>query len=92
MNHYLTRVGKGSKYIEQAKQRNFVAVGWNEVPDLKNLKDLEAIKKSIKQVYPEYTTSQIAAQAGQLSRFGLEMQPEDLIISPVILLKELREN
>lgn len=82
MAYYLVRIGEGSKYIEEAKRNSFVAVGWNEVPDLNQYKTVDDIKDALSKAGYDYTPSQLAAQAGQLYRFGLEMQEGDIVLSP----------
>jgi restriction system protein len=83
MSYYLLRIGEGSKYIREAKRHGFAAVGWGNVPDLQKLGSLDKIKKSVSKNYPDYTIQQVATQSGQLYRFGLEMQPGDIIVSPL---------
>lgn len=83
MSYYLVRVGEGSKYIDEARRGEFIAVGWNEVPNLKKLGTSEGIKDALAKTSYQYTTAQIGAQAGQLYRFGLEMQIGDTVISPL---------
>ena len=82
MSYYLVRIGEGSKYTEEGRRNNFVAVGWKEVADLQILNSLEEIKKSLSKHY-NYSPAQIAAQAGQLYRFGLEITSRDVILSPL---------
>ena len=62
MAYYLIRVGEGSKYIGEAKSNGFVAVGWNEVPDLRNYEAVDDIKNALSQAGYEYTTAQLAAE------------------------------
>jgi predicted Mrr-cat superfamily restriction endonuclease len=83
MAYYLIRVGEGSKYIDEAKRNGFVAIGWNEVPDLKNYESVDDIKNALSKVGYQYTQAQLAAKAGQLYRFGMEMQVGDVVLSPV---------
>ena len=79
-NYFFLRIGEGSKYIDEAYNNGFVAIGWNEVSDLKNLETLEKIKQELSQHY-QYTSGQISMQAGQIFRFGNEMKPDDIVIS-----------
>lgn len=83
MSYYLVRIGEGSKYIEEGKKGDFIAVGWNEIPNIVKLGSLEEIKNALDKTSYQYTTAQKAAQAGQLFRFGLEMKSGDIVISPV---------
>jgi restriction system protein len=83
MTYYLVRVGQGSKYVEEGRRGSFIGIGWNEVPDLNELKSLEKIKTALEKSSYKYSFQQIAAQAGQLYRFGIEMQNGDTVISPI---------
>ncbi|MGD0596847.1 MAG: restriction endonuclease [Sedimentisphaerales bacterium] len=83
MPYYLVRIGEGSKYIEEGRSGKFIAIGWNEVPNLSKLGSLEEIKKALSKTSYQYTPAQIAIQSGQLFRFGLEMQNGDTVISPM---------
>lgn len=83
MSYYLVRIGEGSKYISEAKSQGFIAIGWEEVPDLQVLKNLDNIKKALTKSSYGYTPGQIAIQAGQIYRFGIEMQEGDTVFSPL---------
>jgi predicted Mrr-cat superfamily restriction endonuclease len=82
-NYYLIRVGEGSKYIDEAHKNGFVAIGWNEVPDLRKLGSFDKIKKALKNTTYQYSQSQLPQQAGQLARFGFEIKNGDIILSPL---------
>jgi len=82
MSYYLVRVGEGGKYIKEAKKGGYIAIGWNEVPDLNNFKNLNQIKSALKNTTYNYTATQLAIQAGQIYRFGLEMREGDTVLSP----------
>lgn len=60
MTYYLVRIGEGSKYAKEAKKGGFVAVGWNEVPNLLELGTLAKIKNSLSRGARDYTPTQIA--------------------------------
>lgn len=83
MSYYLVRIGEGSKYIEEGRRGNFIAVGWNEVPNIITLGSLEKIKNALEKTSYQYNSAQVSAQAGQLFRFALEMQNGDTIVSPI---------
>jgi len=83
MSYFLVRIGEGSKYVEEGRKGGFIAVGWNEVPNIVKLGSLEEIKNALDKTSYQYTTAQKAAQAGQLFRFGLEMKNGDIVISPI---------
>ena len=83
MAYYLVRVGEGSKYMKEARRGGFVAVGWNEVPELLAMETIGEIKLKLSRASYDYTPAQIATQAGQLYRFGLAMTQGDIVISPL---------
>lgn len=55
MSFYLIRIGEGSKYIGEAKQGSFVAIGWNEVGDISRFSNIEQVKKSLQNASYNYT-------------------------------------
>ena len=80
MSYYMIRIGEGSRYIDEAKRGSFIAIGWNELPDLSKLKTLDKIEKAIDNSSYDYTTAKKAIQAGQIYRF-ISMQKGDQIKS-----------
>lgn len=82
MSYYLVRVGEGGKYIKEAKRGGYIAIGWNEMPDLVNFKNLDQIKSRLKNTTYNYSSTQLAIQAGQIYRFGIEMSDGDTVLSP----------
>jgi len=83
MSYYLVRVGEGSKYIKEAKKGSYIAIGWNELPDLNNFKNLDYIKTALKNTTYNYSATQLAIQAGQIYRFSIEMKEGDIVLSPL---------
>lgn len=82
-NYYFIRVGEGSKYITQAHKGGFVALGWNEVPNLENLENPGQIKNALENTSQQLSPTQIASYAGQLYRFAHEINAGDIIFSPL---------
>mgnify|MGYP001160579067 CR=1 FL=1 len=83
MSYYLVRIGEGSKYVEEGRRGNFIAIGWNEIPDLATVKNIEVLKKALQKTTYDYNPAQLGNAAGQLFRFAQEMQNEDTVISPI---------
>jgi restriction system protein len=64
-------------------KENFVAVGWNQVGDLSELKqDQENFKPAVAEAYPEAKLGAIPLNAGQLLRFAHVMRPGDVVLYP----------
>jgi restriction system protein len=81
-NYYLVRLGEGGKYIDEARKQGFIAMGWNEIPDINSLGNLEKIKEAFDKSSYKLANTQISANAGQLNRFALELKPGDTVLSP----------
>jgi len=82
MSYFLMRIGEGSKYVEEARKGGFIAVGWNELPDLFSLNSFDKIKKELSKHY-EYTANELGAAAGSINRFVHELKPKDFVLSPL---------
>jgi restriction system protein len=82
-------VGEAAKYVPQARRGNFIAIGWNELPDLKawaqregeDQKGLwEEFRVFYKLRYPSDTSIQSGIQAGQVWSFVIGMKPGDIVL------------
>lgn len=61
----------------------FISVGWDEVGDLRQIgNDRDLMKRVVSRVFPEAKPGAIPVWAGVLLRFGFQMQPGDVVISP----------
>lgn len=70
------------------EKHNVVAVGWDKMGDLSNLKTREDFKRRYEQTYPSARPGAVAVNAGQLYRFVGELKVGDMVIFP---LKRVRE-
>ena len=61
----------------------FVGIGWNNVPDLSQVKSWDELHSIYRRAYPNDTSKfVIGQQVGQIARFLLEMNPSDYVITP----------
>lgn len=64
-------------------KKNFIAVGWHEMGDLKKIKpDRDAFKARVAESYPGKKEGAIPNNAGQLFRFAHEMKEGDYVVYP----------
>jgi restriction system protein len=79
---WMVRAGEGGYLIEDFKNKNYVAIGWNELTDLSKIADKEKIKKLVVEKC-EYCTkqSQVNVAAGQISRFLMDFKKGDYVLS-----------
>lgn len=82
-------VGEAAKYVPEARRGNFIAIGWNELPDLKawaqregqDQKRLwEEFRVFYKLRYPSDTLIQSGIQASQVWSFVIGMKPGDIVL------------
>ena len=61
----------------------YIAIGWEKISDLGDVKSPEKLNGIYKAAYPEDTSNLvIGQQVGQLKRFLFEIQPKDYVITP----------
>ena len=68
-------------YTDTWVKGGYAAVGWLDKQDLKSVHDKEEIRKLFGEAHPEQTRNQIGANAGQLARFILDVQPGDYVMT-----------
>jgi restriction system protein len=74
---HVTGSAGDSIYLKQ----NYIAIGWPEAGDLRNLRaDREAFKTKITEVYSDQKRGWIINSASPLFRFVHEMQPSDFVV------------
>jgi restriction system protein len=78
---WMVRAGEGAYLIYEFLNQNLVAIGWNSVGNLKEVKGLKDIKEKLKKAYPDFKDSQINNFAGQLQRFRFEFQKGQKVVT-----------
>jgi len=56
---WMVRAGEDAYLVDDFLTKNLVAIGWNQVGDLTQLKDVESLKAKLQAAYPDYKTGQI---------------------------------
>lgn len=83
------RLGGGGKFVEHGRKGKYVAIGWNELGNLKWLADKERrwgevrgqLTKKYKDVYGG-TEIQVGRGSGQVIKFVRETKEDDIVIVP----------
>lgn len=73
--------GRGGKYIEDFENLGCVAIGWNEMGDVTQVADREALHRLHRDAYPEASERKSSVQVSQVARFLFDMQPGDDVVS-----------
>lgn len=78
---WMVRAGEGAYLVDEFLNKQFIAIGWNRLGDLTQIKDLEGLKARLQEAYPEYKTGQINNFAGQIYRFRCEFSKGHQVIT-----------
>lgn len=89
MSLWMVRAGKHGEQEQGALDNNVATIGWNELPDLSNLKNREQLIKLYYKAHPNATKPQAANEVGQVWRFTHEIQKGDLVALPLKMRKAI---
>lgn len=77
----MVRAERNGRLFDAFKEHSAVAIGWNEVGDLTNVKTRKAIADLVLKAWPELRPQSIAMAAGQLHRFVNEIDVGDMVVT-----------
>ena len=83
MSLWLVRAGRHGEQEQGALDNNIVTIGWDELPDLSNIKNRKELVELYSQANPTDTKMQVASGVGQVWRFVREIQKGDLVALPL---------
>lgn len=78
-NMWMVRAGEEGFLINDFKEFNIVAIGW-ELDDLSSMSSDE-IKQLMKEEYPEYNNRKLSANYKQVSQFVYDFNTGDYVLS-----------
>jgi restriction system protein len=80
----MVRAGEDAFLIDDFRKKSYVSIGWNELSDLSHVTDRDTIKELVEQNSDTFNytkKSQINIAASQISRFLLDFQKGDYVLS-----------
>jgi restriction system protein len=80
-NNWFIRAGENAYLFDEFKLGQAIAIGWNEVGSLEQVKHINDVKRKLRTEYPDYKDGKINITAGQLFRFAHEMKIGDLVVT-----------
>lgn len=83
MTLWLVHAGKYGEREQMAREKNLAIIGWEELPDLSQLKSREALARLLKETYPEEKNRTLSNWESQLWSFSKTMQVGDLVAMPL---------
>jgi restriction system protein len=78
---WMIRAGENANLIEDFINKEVVAIGWNEIGDLTNVKSIQEIKNLIIKNYPEFSKGKIIITASQIKKFKLDIKTGDYVVT-----------
>lgn len=83
MTLWLVRAGKHGDQEQGAYNNKVVTIGWNELPDLSNIKSEEQLGELYSKIYPEEKKMTAANRMGQIWNFINNIKKGDLVALPL---------
>jgi restriction system protein len=83
MSLWMVRAGKYGEQEATLIENNIVAIGWNKLPDLFNIKSKENLKTIYKNTYPDRSKNLMNSQINQIWRYINEIKVNDIVSLPL---------
>lgn len=80
-NMWMVRAGEDAYLIDDFRKKKYVAIGWNKLGDISNIKNKDKLKELVESKYNYTKKSQLSTAAGQISRFLFEFKQGDYVLS-----------
>ena len=78
---WMVRAGRKAIHFQNFEEKNYVAVGWNQLGDLTRVKSRDKLKELHGKAYEGNKPGKLAMGFGQIARFRFELQKGDYIIT-----------
>lgn len=83
MSLWMVRAGRYGEQEGIALENNVVTIGWNELPDLSNIRGKDELQRIYQKVYRVEKKMQAAIAIGQIWRLISEIQKGDIVVLPL---------
>lgn len=83
MSLWLVRAGRHGEQEQGALESEVVTIGWNDLPDLSDIKTKEELAELYANVYPTAKKMQAVNEIGQIWRFVHQIQKGDRVALPL---------
>lgn len=82
---WLIRSGRDGQREHRALDEGLAIIGWDEMGDLSRYRTWEELKAALREKYPLATPNVVGNWAGQLWKFGTDIENDDLVVMPLKL-------
>ncbi|MHB8423181.1 MAG: restriction endonuclease [Leptospirales bacterium] len=83
MSLWMVRAGKYGEREAIALDKNLAIIGWEELPDLSQIKSQDDLRSLLETTYPLSKTNTLANYGGQIWAFLRKIETGDLIVLPL---------
>ena len=83
MQLWVLKGGRHGEQEERMLDRDLLAIGWHDMPDMTALNSKEELETVYRKTYPEAGEGRVANNVGQLSAFAKRMKKGDLVVVPL---------
>lgn len=83
---WMVRAGEDAFLIDDFKNKNYVAIGFDILSDLTDVSGREGLKKRVEAAYKDYKKGQINSVLSQVSRFLFDFKIDDYVLSYVLAI------
>ncbi len=80
---WMVRAGSQGEREEYNLENGIVSIGWDDIPNLSNVKTKESMRGLLEESYPTASKAYISNTLGQLWAFKERMQKEDIAVIPL---------
>ena len=80
-NGWMIRAGNGGRYFDDFKDTDCVAIGWNELGDLRHYNSPEALKEAYIEHFGNAKPGRTANAIAMIRKFRDDIQPGDLLVT-----------
>lgn len=81
MANWMVRAGKKGVFFDDFRERGIVAIGWQDMGDLRQFTDRTQMVDAVKAAYPSFRDGQSSVAGGQLYRFLQEFEEGDRVVT-----------
>ena len=78
---WMVRAGEYSCFIDDFRKKSCIAVDWDKLGDISQLKTKEEVKELVEKKYDYSKKSQLNISAAQIGKFLLDFKKGDYVIS-----------
>lgn len=82
MHYWMIRAGEGGKFFDEFIKYDIVAIGWDKIKNLKNIKSRNMVEAIYKKAYPRDSKVSSSINIGQFWNFLHGIEEGDIVLTP----------